>query len=321
MKTGECRSRFVGCLLGSAFGDALGAAVEMQSCGDIRQQFGQVRDFLPHDKGFGCYTDDTEMTLALARSLIVRGQVDAAVCSRHYAEAFSPERGYGRSAVKIIEALAEGADYRQTGTMLFSQGSFGNGAAMRIAPVGLLYRDASEKILRQAVFDAVCCTHVHPEAVEAASLQALSVALLSKLPVGEKPDTLAIVEQLERTCRFEPLVQSLRMVTELLRTAVGGDKVARCFGCGVRSSDSWPPALWAALRFADDPEEAIIQAVNLGGDADTIGAMTGALVGALHGDGWFPSRWFGLLENGPDGRDEIISVAEDLADSGVSVGP
>jgi ADP-ribosylglycohydrolase len=71
--------------------------------------------------------------------------------------------------------------------------------------------------------------------------------------------------------------------------------------------------LWAALRYIDDPEEAIVQAVNLGGDADTIGAMTGALVGALHGDNWFPVRWFDQLENTENGRDELIRVAGQLA--------
>ena len=314
MRAEKFRRRCVGSLIGTAFGDALGAAVEMCSRDGIREQFGQVRDFLPHAKGFGCYTDDTEMTLALARSLIECKGIDAENCSRRYAEAFTPERGYGRSAVKILEALAAGTDFRKTGSLFFPDGSFGNGAAMRIAPVGLLYGSWDQNVLRQAVFDAVRCTHVHPEAVEAACLQALAIGLLLELPIGAEPGIPAFVDRLQSFCRNPQLGLSLNTVAELLDAGADGEAVVDRFGCGVRSADSWPPALWAALRFIDDPEEAIVQAVNLGGDTDTVGAMTGALVGALHGDSWFPLRWFDQLENGPDGRDEIIRAAESLAD-------
>jgi poly(ADP-ribose) glycohydrolase ARH3 len=308
------RSRCVGSLLGTAFGDTLGAAVEMRSRAEIRLAFGEVRDFLPHARGFGRYTDDTEMTLALARSLIDRRGIDAADCSRRYGEAFTPRRGYGRSAVSILDALNAGADYRQTGTRFFAEGSFGNGAAMRIAPLGLLYGGADESVFRAAVFDAVRCTHVHPEAVETAYLQALAVGSMFDLPSGAEPDAQVFIARLNSFCRYRPLQRRLTALAQLLATDADGDAVAECFACGVRSADSWPPALWAALRFCDDPEEAIVQAVNLGGDCDTIGAMTGALVGALHGDRRFPRRWFAQLENGPHGRDEIIRTGELLAE-------
>ena len=319
MEIEEQRSRFVGSLLGVAFGDTLGAAVEMLSRTEIRDQFGQVRDFLPHAKGFGCYTDDTEMTLALVLSLIQQGRIDAAYCARCYAEAFTPERGYGRSASRIMEELAAGTDYRQTGTMFFPAGSFGNGAAMRIAPIGLLYGRGKETQLREAVSSAVSCTHIHDEAVETAFLQALAVGLMLDLPAGVRLDMCAITEQLIISCRNEEIKQRLETVEELLITGADADRVVDCFSCGVRSGDSWPPALWAALRFSDDPEEAIIQAVNLGGDADTIGAMTGALVGALYGDSWFPQRWFDSLENGVNGRDEIIKCGQLMAELAVSL--
>lgn len=314
MNSEERRSRFVGALLGTAFGDALGAAVEMMSRDEIIARFGQVRDFLPHSKGLGSYTDDTEMTLALVRSLVDIGGVDAYACSQRYAEAFSPERGYGRSAVLIMEALADGADYRNTGTMFFSEGSFGNGAAMRIAPIGLFYAQAGEPVLRDAVFAAVHSTHRHQEAIEAACLQAIAVAMMLGQPMGASPDSHQIIGRLKKVCRVIELSEALDKVTNLLVEGGDADQVSSTFGCGVRSADSWPPALWAALRYADDPQEAIIQAVNLGGDTDTIGAMTGALVGALHGEDWFPPSWYAQLENGPAGRDDLIRSGLQLAD-------
>jgi ADP-ribosylglycohydrolase len=72
-------------------------------------------------------------------------------------------------------------------------------------------------------------------------------------------------------------------------------------------------ALWFFLRYGDTPEECVVRAVNFGGDADTVGAMAGALAGALHGAAWIPSRWHDAIENGPRGRDEIITLARKLA--------
>jgi poly(ADP-ribose) glycohydrolase ARH3 len=72
-------------------------------------------------------------------------------------------------------------------------------------------------------------------------------------------------------------------------------------------------ALWAFLRYGKTPEECIIRAVGFGGDTDTLGAMAGALVGALHGSSWIPARWYDNIENGVHGRDEIVALAQRLA--------
>lgn len=313
------KSRFVGSLLGCAFGDVLGSAVEMQSRREILQQYPDlVRDFLPSERGigFGCYTDDTELTLALARSIIRCNAVDGADCALAYAEAFTPQRGYGRSAVAVLTALQQGADWRSTGNMLFADGSFGNGGAMRIAPVGLLYGRLEYLLLFAKVKAAVWMTHTHAEGIDAALLQARAVGLM--LNADSLPDGRDFIDQLLWYAPESNLNSRLEQLAALLSQQASAEAVAAAFGCGVRSADSWPPALWAALRYIDDPEEAIIQAVNLGGDTDTIGAMTGALVGALHGDQWFPSRWFEQLENRQNGRDELIYVAEQLAAISVS---
>ncbi|WP_303721267.1 ADP-ribosylglycohydrolase family protein [Malonomonas rubra] len=309
------KERFVGAILGCAFGDVLGAAVEMQSRQEILLQHPQlVRDFLPSQQGlgFGCYTDDTEMTLALARSILRKKEVDGADCAAAYAETFTPERGYGRSAVQVLTALQQGADWLSSGNMLFADGSFGNGAVMRIAPIGLLYGLLDHQQLYQKVKLAVWMTHTHPEAIDAALLQARAIGLM--LAADELPDAQGFLEKLFCFVPESTLNVKLQGLALLLNRFATADEVVAEFGCGVRSADSWPPALWAALRFIDDPEEAIVQAVNLGGDTDTIGAMTGALVGALHGDQWFPTRWYEQLENGTAGRDELIEVAERLAE-------
>ena len=307
------QARFTGCLLGCACGDVLGAAVEMQSRSAILgHNNALLRNFLVTERGFGCYTDDTEMTLALAKSILRMKRVDAADCAQAYVEAFTPGRGYGASAETVLTALRQGADWRRTGTMLFAAGSYGNGAAMRIAPVGLVYGHLAAAQLTAVVKAAVWMTHCHPEALAAAVLQARAVGLL--LAAEVPPDPGVCLDQLTSYLPESILNEKLLLLRGLLQQQASAEAVAASFGCGVRSAASWPAALWAALRFINDPEEAIIQAVNLGGDTDTIGAMTGALVGALHGRQWLPARWFDNLENGLGGRDELIVVAEKLAD-------
>src|SRR5689334_22055298 len=94
--------RCIGCLLGVACGDILGAAVEGLARSEICEPYGEVRDFLETGRGFGCYTDDTQMTIALAESLINCGQVDAAAVSAKYAELYHPWRGYGGAAHRVL---------------------------------------------------------------------------------------------------------------------------------------------------------------------------------------------------------------------------
>ena len=80
------------------------------------------------------------MAIALARSLVRLGRCDAEDCARAYAAEFQPGRGYGASAVRVLRALSQGADFRTIGEKYLPGGSFGNGGAMRIAPLGLSYR-------------------------------------------------------------------------------------------------------------------------------------------------------------------------------------
>jgi poly(ADP-ribose) glycohydrolase ARH3 len=100
---GTFEDRCTGCLLGTACGDILGAAVEGWSAAEIRERFGEIRDFLPSSRGFGCYTDDTQMTVALAASLVERGRVDAAHVSAKYAEFYQRWRGYGGAAILAVD--------------------------------------------------------------------------------------------------------------------------------------------------------------------------------------------------------------------------
>lgn len=310
--------RCIGCLLGTACGDILGAAVEGWAASEIRQQHGELRDFLDVGRGFGCYTDDTQMTLALAASLIECGAVDAAHVSAKYAEFYEPWRGYGGTAHRVMRVLAGGGDHRGTGRLQFPEGSFANGGAMRIAPVGLAYRHAPDDALRRAVEDAIVCTHVHPEAVDGALVQAKAVAIVATA-VPESFDPLDMLHSLTALCRTETMRAKLEMLADSFAHEDEDVFVIARVGNGIRATEAVTAALWAFLRYGQTPEECIIKAVGFGGDTDTIGAMAGALVGAMHGGSWIPPRWFENIENGAHGRDEILSVGGQLA--GLDVRP
>ena len=270
------------------------------------------RDFAASGRGFGCYTDDTQMTVALAASLVEYGCVDAEHASRKYAQLYEPWRGYGGAAHRVMQALQRGAECRDTGRLQFPEGSFGNGGAMRIAPVGLAYRHAVPDAMHQAVEDALVCTHVHPEAIDGAFIQAKAVATAATTdPTDFDPQRLLAV--LHESSRTDILRAKLEAVSRGLREDDSDQSVIAKVGNGIRASEAVAAAIWALARYGNSPQECIIRAVGFGGDTDTIGAMTGALVGAQHGAAWLPGRWYDNIENGQHGRDEIVSLARRLA--------
>lgn len=157
---GFYEDKSVGVLLGAMAGDILGAAPEGEhlSQAQIRERWGaaevdsehcvpSLRDFVAgmplglipseHSPRTGCYTDDTNCTLALTTSLVRCGGLDANDAARSYTGFWlaEPERGYPDSAKLVLMAAKEGIDINVTGRVAFSNGSFVNGAAMRIAPI------------------------------------------------------------------------------------------------------------------------------------------------------------------------------------------
>lgn len=335
---GGHKSRSVGTLLGCFCGDALGAPVEGQSWQGIAQQslrFGQMQH--------GRYTDDTQMTIALAQSLVRMEKSDAADAAKAYTTAFDDSRGYGGSARQTLSALRSGTvHYRSSGTRGFPEGSFANGGAMRIAPVGLAYRNADSSVLKQAVQDALLCTHVHPEGIEGAFILAAAVAALCRATAdqaGPGSSPKALLSHLQKLSTMPAMQDKLQILSDALANAPQpqpgscfdgsnweGDinseawqydcevlKRAGVAAFQIRAVDAAVAALWAFCRHWQDPKAAIIAAVRGGGDADTIAAMAGALSGALHGTNWIPQHWFEKLENGPEGRDAVVSLALGLA--------
>ena len=208
---------------------------------------------------------------------------------------------------------ARGAPHKERQGNSIPERSFGNGGAMRIAPVGLAYRHASDEVLHQAVSDALLCTHIHAEAIDGAFIQAKAVALAATTLSPQEFNPTNLLRTLHALSQTDIMQVKLKALTDgLAEEDLDAFVIARV-GNGIPASEAVAAALWAVVRYWKQPEECVIRAVNFGGDTDTIGAMAGALVGALHGKTWIPARWHDNIENGPHGRDEIVALARRLA--------
>lgn len=169
------------------------------------------------------------------------------------------------------------------------------------------------RVAEAAEAQAEVTGHSHQLATFGARLQAL--AALRALERGGARRSFGAEDFIQALSESAPgeFVTALTWIGENLGAAP--TEAAQRLGTSGRAAHSVPAALWSFLSREDDPEEAIVRAVNLGGDSDTIGAMTGALAGAFHGAAALPRRWLGELENGEKGRDYVVSLADRLLDS------
>src|ERR1051326_9086504 len=174
------KDRFEGCLFGLAVGDALGGKFEAQTADAIRARFPTVASLFAYPQEEIWYTDDTQMAVGVSEALIESGEIVEEVLCRAFLANYLPSRGYGRGARAVLEAMEDGRDYRQVAEQHFPGGSFGNGAAMRVAPIGLVFRDNRQRLWDQARLSALP-THLHPLGIEGAQLLALAVGLCSKM--------------------------------------------------------------------------------------------------------------------------------------------
>ena len=245
------------------------------------------------------YTDDTAMSVGLAESLAHNGGLD----SRHLGDTFrrnynrEPWRGYASGPPAVFALVASGDwTYEQAAASLFGgSGSYGNGAAMRNAPVGLYYRDSPE--LYERCRQASAVTHTHPVGIDGAAVLARAVGLaLESDPRKElRPEEVARV--LLGFARTEEMGRRLEALVRVLGSRAGAVEAADALGRGIAVQDSLPFALYAFLRHPDSFEECLFCAILNGGDRDTLGAMACAVSGARVGLKGIPDRWRLKLEN------------------------
>ncbi|UAB96700.1 ADP-ribosylglycohydrolase family protein [Dactylosporangium vinaceum] len=274
-------------LTGLSVGDALGAPFEMKPP-------------LPDGAAFELppapwrWTDDTEMACSLVQALRLDGRVEQHALADAFASRWSADRGYGRGAVALLQSIREGVPWRSAAGALFSgRGSAGNGAAMRVAPLGAYFSADPDLAAREAVLSAEV-THRHPEGVAGAVAVALAAAHATAGPG----------DLLRQVLHYLPPSDVRDGIGRATRIAPGTDprEAATDLGNGSHAlaQDTVPFALWVAATHLDDYAGALEACVRAGGDVDSMCAIVGGIIAARVGVAGIPAEWIGAREPLPD---------------------
>lgn len=309
-QTPTVAERFEGAMLGLALGDALGALFEGQEPEWVRNRCPTQADVLLVVSDLDLfYTDDTQMAIGVAETLIECGEIRSDVLCRHFVANYVPSRGYGRGARRIIEAMEFGEYTDDLGYLIFpGGGSYGNGGAMRVAPVGLFFRDDYDRLWQQAAASARP-THRHELGVAGAQLVALAVAIASHADPAEQLDRTAFFDELIR--RNESIVYEKKLeIAAQVRSFTDLEPL----GNGIEAHESAVTAIALFSLYPHSYIDVITNAILHGGDTDTIAAMAGAISGAYLGKAALPADLLARMENGPQGKDFLIDQARRLLD-------
>ena len=313
----DLKDRFLGVFLGCAIGDALGTPFEGKPIpsGLTREELlGGYREMTGWPKGQ--YTDDTMLTLVLARSIVEHGGVAGGHLIHEFSELWRRGTIVGAGSATnnaISNYLYQHKPWDQCGAPI---GSAGNGAAMRTAPIGLWYFDDLEAIIPAAI-EASEVTHRDPRSIAAA----VAVALMTAFAVrAEKLDAADILHMIAGhllqvdTGVSDHVMRLADWIYEREEEAVHRIVATGQFGpwrgtwAGGITAYAVPTlliAFYSFLRYQDDFGAAVGRAIITSGDTDTTGAITGALSGALLGAEAIPPH----LREGVLNAKEIVATA------------
>lgn len=290
----DLASRAVGALLGLAVGDALGAAVEFQRPGSF-EPVTNLRGGGAFDLAPGQWTDDTSMALCLAESLIEVGECDLldqlSRYLRWYEEGYLSSTGHcfdiGNGTRRALER------FKQTGSPTCGEpGSAGNGCLMRLAPVPLFYHQDLDAAMTWSG-ESSRTTHNSLEALEASCFFG---GLLVQALKGKSKGEILSTAYPARHPQIQEIVEGSYQHRQPPQIHASGYVVP-----------SLEAALWAFYH-SESYEECVLKAVNLGDDADTVGAIAGQLAGSFYGVEGIPQSWVEQIAM----KDRIIDYALQL---------
>ncbi|WP_067722632.1 ADP-ribosylglycohydrolase family protein [Nocardia yamanashiensis] len=251
------------------------------------------------------WTDDTEMACSVYTELRTRGHIDRTALAATFADRCEPYRGYSGGTVVVLHRIRDGLPWSEAAGALFDgHGSWGNGAAMRVAPLGAFHAGDPNRAAAQAALSAEV-THRHPEAI----VGAMAVAVAASHAATSRGNPCAPGELLDAV---EPYLVEGRTARGIRRArALLGRSVAEAAyelgnGAQVSAQDTVPFTLWAAATFLDDYPAAVTACVEAGGDADTTAAIVGGIAAARTGIGdrngtrGIPTEWVAAREPLPD---------------------
>jgi len=305
----DLRGKYLGGMIGSALGDAIG----------------EVAFFHPHKETLCAhleqletyrYTDDTAMSIGIAESIVKTGCLDVQDLGETFRANFKrePWRGYASGPPTVFSMVEElGIAYGEAAHRLFGgSGSFGNGSAMRVVPVGLVFHDSAD-LYEMARVSAVV-THAHPLGIDGAAVQSKAVALAVQHDPNDAFPSDAFVQDILGFVRTSEMREKIREVGDLISSRAHPSVAAQRLGRTVAVHESLPFALYSFLLYPKSFEDCLWCAILNGGDRDTLGAMACAISGAYLGIKAIPNSWIEKLEN----RSYIEQLASQLAEMTIS---
>ena len=298
-------------ILGVALGDALGWPVEFMDRPAILVKYGRPGIQEPPDPAL--YTDDTQMTAAVAEALIEAGHRDLDVLmgamARHFIgwkrDPNTPSRAPGATSIRGVNALERGAPWREAGV----KDSKGCGSCMRVAPVGYLYQTDTGRLQNIARAQGVL-THRHPTADAACIAGAYLVKLaLDGVHPSEYPDRILRFGY-GISPEFDAAIERVTTVLAWPDEEAALHVVGPTRGGGWIAEEAIAMALYCVMRHPTDYVSAVRLAANITGDSDSVASIAGGVLAARLGLGCLPAEWVARLEN----RDYLLGLAGRLAE-------
>ena len=296
-------------LLGLALGDALGFPVEFLSIPQIRQRYGANGITSPPNPAL--YTDDTQMTIAIAEALVQHGNADLDTLMQSIGENFvkwmhhpdTLDRAPGNTCLKGTRNLESGISWRKSGV----PDSKGCGSAMRVAPIGYFYQNSPENLKRVALSSGII-THGHP-ATQAASVAAAYmiklaldgihpsewIELLSEIASGISDEFDEVLQRVPTMEKMEDRATALQLI-----------------GGGWVGDEAVAMALYCVRQYPDDYVATVRLAANISGDSDSVACIAGGISAARLGLDAIPKTWQENCEN----QQYLLDLGKRLAITG-----
>jgi len=290
------REKIYGSLIGTGLGDAIGElAFKFRSREELLLRVDNRETVM--------YTDDTAMALGIAEIITLTKD---SWTTEDLGEQFhlnyikEPYRGYGMGPPQIFSTVEKtNKSYNKVAQGLFGgEGSYGNGASMRIAPLGVFYYDTED--IYNVARRAAVATHTHSLGVDGAAVLAKLLSLMvskdpSKYDVEEH--RIDLITQLIEFARTSKYKKQLSMVKELLENDATFKQAETELGSNVLAFTSVPFSIYAFLKRPNSFKECLLDTILISSDRDTVGAMVGGLLGAYLGITRIPNEWIEKLEN------------------------
>ncbi|MBT6176355.1 MAG: ADP-ribosylglycohydrolase family protein [Deltaproteobacteria bacterium] len=243
------------------------------------------------------YTDDTQMAISVVAALQSAGQIDPQILGQSFAKHYDTSRGYGPSTAELLEAVATGEDAQKKALASHGgQGSYGSGAAMRVAPLGAFFADDLSRVVHEAQASAMP-THTHCEAIAGTIAIAVASALATK--VGDGRD-MSSTDFLKHVLLRTPESVTRNGINTVYHIDGQTDphSVAEQVGSGqsLSAQDTVPFALWCAANNLHSYEDAFWKTVSGLGDRDTTCAMVGGIVAMSARSTGIPEAWLRARE-------------------------